>query len=40
MPFAEALTRMSAAARKFNVTSVSNAELAWMAAGAEGQAEG
>lgn len=40
MPFAEALTRMAAAARKFNVTSVSSADLAWMAAGAEGQSEG
>jgi len=39
MPFAEALTRMSAAARKFNVGSVSTKDLAWMAAGAEGSAE-
>jgi ParB family chromosome partitioning protein len=39
MPLAEALTRMGAAARRFNAGSVSSAELAWMAAGAEGQAE-
>jgi ParB family transcriptional regulator, chromosome partitioning protein len=35
MPIAQALTRMSAAARRFNVGSVSHAELAWVAAGAE-----
>jgi ParB family transcriptional regulator, chromosome partitioning protein len=39
MPFGEALTRMTAAARKFNVGSVSNADLAWVAAGAEGTAD-
>jgi ParB family chromosome partitioning protein len=37
MPIAQALTRMTAAARKFNVSSVSNADLAWVAAGAESQ---
>jgi len=37
MPIAEALTRMTAAARKFNLASVSNADLAWVAAGAESQ---
>ncbi|HUK01202.1 MAG TPA: ParB/RepB/Spo0J family partition protein [Steroidobacteraceae bacterium] len=35
MPFAQALTRMSAAAKTFKVDSVSNADLAWVAAGAE-----
>jgi len=35
MPIAQALTRMTAAARKFNLASVSNADLAWVAAGAE-----
>ncbi len=35
MPIAQALTRMSAAARRFDVRSVSHAELAWVAAGAE-----
>ena len=35
MPIAQALTRMTAAARKFNLGSVSNADLAWVAAGAE-----
>lgn len=34
MPIAQALTRMSAAARKFNLESVSNADLAWVAVGA------
>lgn len=36
MPLAQALTRMTAAARGFDVRSVSGSELAWMAAGAEG----
>lgn len=36
MPLAQALTRMSAAARTFNVGSVSNSELAWVAVGAGG----
>jgi len=35
MPIAQALTRMTAAAKKFNLQSVSNADLAWVAAGAE-----
>ena len=34
MPLAQALTRMSAAARGFKLESVSNAELAWVAVGA------
>ncbi len=34
MPLAQALTRMAAAARKFNVASVSNSEIAWVAVGA------
>ncbi len=34
MPIAQALTRMAAAARKFNVESVSNKDLAWVAVGA------
>jgi ParB family transcriptional regulator, chromosome partitioning protein len=38
MPLAQALTRMAAAARNFNVGSVSNADLAWVAVGA-GSAE-
>jgi ParB family transcriptional regulator, chromosome partitioning protein len=37
MPIAQALTRMTAAARKFNLSSVSNSDLAWVAAGAESQ---
>src|SRR5215469_11963028 len=38
MPLAQALTRMAAAARNFNIGSVSNSDLAWVAvgAGAEG----
>jgi ParB family chromosome partitioning protein len=36
MPTAQALTRMAAAAKKFNVGSVSNADLAWVAVGAGG----
>ena len=36
MPLAQALTRMAAAARAFNVGSVSNADLAWVAVGAGG----
>lgn len=34
MPIAQALTRMAAAARGFNVGSVSNSDLAWVAVGA------
>jgi ParB family chromosome partitioning protein len=34
MPIAQALLRMAAAAKKFNVASVSGAELAWVAVGA------
>jgi ParB family chromosome partitioning protein len=34
MPIAQALTRMAAAARTFNVGSVSNSDLAWVAVGA------
>ena len=34
MPLAQALTRMASAARKFNVASVSNSEIAWVAVGA------
>ena len=34
MPLAQALTRMAAAARSFNLGSVSNADLAWVAVGA------
>ncbi len=37
MPIAQALTRMSAAARRFDAGSVSHADLAWVAAGAESQ---
>jgi ParB family chromosome partitioning protein len=37
MPLAQALTRMAAAAKKFNVESVSNADLAWVAVGAAAQ---
>jgi ParB family chromosome partitioning protein len=37
MPLAQALTRMAAAARSFNVGSVSNADLAWVAVGAGAQ---
>ena len=36
MPLAEALTRMAAAAKKFKLESVSNADLAWVAVGAGG----
>jgi ParB family chromosome partitioning protein len=36
MPIAPALTRMAAAARGFNVGSVSNSDLAWVAVGAGG----
>ena len=39
MPLPQALTRMAAAARGFNLASVSNSELAWVAIGA-GAAEG
>jgi ParB family transcriptional regulator, chromosome partitioning protein len=38
MPLAQALTRMAAAARTFNLGSVSNSDLAWVAVGA-GSAE-
>ena len=34
MPIAQALTRMAAAAKKFNVESVSNRDLAWVSVGA------
>jgi ParB family chromosome partitioning protein len=37
MPIAQALTRMAAAAKNFNVDSVSRAELAWVAVGAGAQ---
>jgi ParB family chromosome partitioning protein len=37
MPVAQALTRMAAAAKKFNVESVSGADLAWVAVGAGAQ---
>ncbi|MDE2136606.1 MAG: ParB N-terminal domain-containing protein [Gammaproteobacteria bacterium] len=36
MPLREALTRMAAAARAFNLGSVSNSDLAWVAVGAAG----
>jgi ParB family chromosome partitioning protein len=36
MPLAQALTRMAAAARGFNIGSVSNSDLAWVAVGAGG----
>ena len=39
MPLSQALTRMTAAARGFRLESVSRAELAWVAAGAEAQAD-
>jgi len=39
MPLSQALTRMTAAVRKFNLESVSKADLAWVAAGAEAQAD-
>jgi ParB family chromosome partitioning protein len=35
MPIAQALTRMNAAAQNFDIASVSNRDLAWVAAGAE-----
>ena len=35
MPLAEALTRMAAAAKSFKLESVSNADLAWVAVGAQ-----
>ena len=34
MPIAQALTRMAASAKKFDVKSVSNSEIAWVAVGA------
>jgi ParB family transcriptional regulator, chromosome partitioning protein len=37
MPLAQALTRMTAAARAFKLESVSNADLAWVAVGATAQ---
>src|SRR5580704_17954740 len=39
MPLREALTRMAAAVRAFNLGSVSNSDLAWVAVGAGGGAE-
>jgi ParB family chromosome partitioning protein len=39
MPLSQALTRMTAAVRNFSVESVSKADLAWVAAGAEAQAD-
>jgi ParB family transcriptional regulator, chromosome partitioning protein len=39
MPLGAALTRMAAAARSFNLTSVSNSDLAWVAVGAGGAGE-
>src|SRR6201996_2531918 len=39
MPLAQALTRMAAAARSFELGSVSNSDLAWVAVGAGAQAE-
>jgi len=35
MPIAQALTRMAAAVKNFKVDSVSNADLAWIAVGAD-----
>jgi ParB family chromosome partitioning protein len=40
MPLAQALTRMAAAARNFNLGSVSNSDLAWVAVGAGGGDQG
>jgi len=37
MPLAQALTRMAAAARNFDLASVSNRDLAWVAVGAGGE---
>lgn len=37
MPIGQALTRMAAAARAFNLSAVSNSDLAWVAAGAQAQ---
>ena len=37
MPLAQALTRMAAAARNFNIGSVSNSDLAWVAVGASAE---
>lgn len=37
MPIAQALTRMAAAAKKFNIDTVSNSEIAWVAIGAGSQ---
>jgi ParB family chromosome partitioning protein len=37
MPIAQALTRMAGAAKKFNVDTVSNSEIAWVAIGAGSQ---
>jgi hypothetical protein len=39
MPLAQALTRMAAAAKSFNLNSVSNADLAWVAVGASSAQE-
>src|SRR6266404_814927 len=40
MPIAQALTRMAAAARNFNLGSVSNSDLAWVAVGARSGDQG
>src|SRR6266404_1465395 len=40
MPLAQALTRMAASARNFNLGSVSNSDLAWVAVGAGGGDQG
>lgn len=37
MPIAQALTRMAAAAKKFDIAKVSNSEIAWVAVGASSQ---
>jgi ParB family transcriptional regulator, chromosome partitioning protein len=37
MPIAQALTRMAAAAKKFDIEKVSNSEIAWVAVGASSQ---
>jgi ParB family chromosome partitioning protein len=39
MPLSQALTRMTAAVRKFNLEAVSKADLAWVTAGAEAQSD-
>jgi len=40
VPIGQALTRMAAAARNFNIGSVSNSDLAWVAVGAGGGDQG